>query len=51
VTPNLKRVTMAQLTLRAARPRYCALAAPKLQAHGFSMPTWQDAVRRWMGLP
>jgi dTDP-4-dehydrorhamnose reductase len=50
VTPNLKRLTMDQLTLRAARPRYCALASPKLAAQGFTMPSWQDAVRRWLGL-
>ncbi len=49
VTPNLKRLTTDQLTLRAARPRYCALAAPKLAAQGFTMPSWQDAVRRWLG--
>ena len=37
--PNLKRLTTDQLTLRAARPRYCALATPKLAAQGFrSMP-------------
>jgi dTDP-4-dehydrorhamnose reductase len=51
VTPNLRRLTMDQLTLRAARPRYCALAAPKLAAQGFTMPSWQDAVQRWLGLP
>ena len=50
VTPNLKRLTMDQLTLRAARPRYCALAAPKLAAQGFTMPSWQDAVQRWLSL-
>jgi len=50
VTPNLKRLTMDQLTLRAARPRYCALAATKLAAQGFTMPSWQDAVQRWLSL-
>jgi len=50
VTPHLKRLTTDQLTLRAARPRYCALAAPKLAAQGFTMPSWQDAVQRWLGL-
>ena len=50
VTPNLKRLTMDQLTLRAARPRYCALATPKLAAQGFTMPSWQDAVQRWLSL-
>jgi dTDP-4-dehydrorhamnose reductase len=50
VTPNLKRLTMDQLTLRAARPRYCALAAPRLQAQGFTMPSWEDAVDRWLSV-
>jgi dTDP-4-dehydrorhamnose reductase len=48
VTPILKRLTTDQLTLRAARPRYCALATPKLTAQGFAMPSWQDAVERWL---
>jgi dTDP-4-dehydrorhamnose reductase len=49
-TPNLKRLRTDQLTLRAARPRYCALASPKLVAQGFAMPSWQDAVQRWLRL-
>jgi len=48
VTPSLKRLTTDQLTLRAARPRYCALATAKLAAQGFVMPAWQDALRRWL---
>jgi dTDP-4-dehydrorhamnose reductase len=48
VEPVLKRLTTGQLTLRAKRPRYCALATTKLAAHGFEMPPWQDAVSRWL---
>jgi dTDP-4-dehydrorhamnose reductase len=39
---------MDQVTLRAPRPRYCALSTAKLSAAGFDMPTWQDALRRWL---
>jgi dTDP-4-dehydrorhamnose reductase len=47
VDPRLEPLTMAQVTLRAKRPRYCALANDKLAAAGFLMPPWQDAIARW----
>lgn len=48
VVPRLTPVTMDQVTLRAERPRYCALATGKLSAAGFEMPSWSDALRRWL---
>ncbi len=48
VEPKLKRLTTDQLTLRAARPRYCALSTAKLATQGFTMPTWEDALARWL---
>ena len=48
VEPRLKRLTTNPLTLRSARPRYCALSASKLKARGFAMPAWQDALARWL---
>jgi dTDP-4-dehydrorhamnose reductase len=48
VEPRLQRIRMADLTLRADRPMYCALANDKLRAAGFDMPAWQDAVRRYV---
>jgi dTDP-4-dehydrorhamnose reductase len=48
VTPRLVPVTMDQVALAAARPRYCALANAKLARAGFPMPTWQDALVRWL---
>jgi dTDP-4-dehydrorhamnose reductase len=48
VTPLLIPMTMDQVSLRAARPRFCALSTKKLRATGFAMPTWQDALRRWL---
>jgi dTDP-4-dehydrorhamnose reductase len=46
--PKLVPVTMDQMTMKAPRPRYCALSVSKLAAAGFAMPPWQDAVRRWL---
>ena len=48
VTPRLQPITMDQVQLKAARPKYCALATRKLTAAGFIMPSWQDALRRWL---
>jgi dTDP-4-dehydrorhamnose reductase len=42
VTP----VTLADVPLRARRPRYCALANDKLRRAAFTMPDWQDAITR-----
>jgi dTDP-4-dehydrorhamnose reductase len=48
VTPHIKPMTMDRVTLAAARPRYCALSNAKLASAGFQMPSWQDAVVRWL---
>ena len=45
VTP----ITLADVTMRARRPRYCALSNEKLASAGFRMPAWQDALHRWLG--
>ena len=47
VAPRLVPVTMAQVQLKASRPRFCALSNRKLGDAGFPMPTWTDALRRW----
>jgi dTDP-4-dehydrorhamnose reductase len=39
---------MDQVKLKAPRPRFCALSIDKLTATGFSMPTWQQALRQWL---
>jgi dTDP-4-dehydrorhamnose reductase len=36
--------------LRARRPRYCALSNEKLSTAGIAMPTWQDALARYVSL-
>jgi dTDP-4-dehydrorhamnose reductase len=48
VEPRLRPITMDNVVLRAPRPRYCALDTRKLAAAGFEMPSWHDALRRWL---
>jgi dTDP-4-dehydrorhamnose reductase len=48
VRARLVPITVDQLPLRVPRPRYCALSTKKLAAAGFAMPTWQDALHRWL---
>jgi dTDP-4-dehydrorhamnose reductase len=48
VAPRLIPITVAQLPLRVPRPIFCALSTKKLAAAGFSMPTWQDGLKRWL---
>lgn len=48
VSPHLQPITLDTAALRAARPRFCALANQKLADAGFAMPSWRDAVQRWL---
>lgn len=48
VQPKLVPRLMDEVPLPAARPRYCALDNRKLAAAGITMPTWQDALRRYV---
>jgi len=48
VSTPLDVVSVDSVDFKAARPRFCALANDKLSAAGFVMPTWQDAIGRWM---
>jgi dTDP-4-dehydrorhamnose reductase len=50
VTARLKTTTTDQVRFAAARPRFCALSNRKLASAGFDMPTWQDAVQRWLAV-
>jgi dTDP-4-dehydrorhamnose reductase len=45
---RMKPMTLESAGLRARRPRYCALSPGKLAAAGVVMPTWQDALRRYL---
>jgi dTDP-4-dehydrorhamnose reductase len=46
---TLLPVKVADVTLRARRPQYAALSNDKLRRAGVAMPTWQDAVKRYLG--
>jgi dTDP-4-dehydrorhamnose reductase len=48
VEPRVERVRFADVTLPAARPKYCALSNAKLKSVGIAMPTWQDALERYL---
>ena len=48
VQPRLQPITLDQIAFKAQRPRFCALAGRKLAAAGFTMPTWENAMRRWL---
>jgi dTDP-4-dehydrorhamnose reductase len=45
---RLRPITLETAALRAPRPRYCVLATAKLERLGIRMPTWQDALRRYI---
>jgi dTDP-4-dehydrorhamnose reductase len=46
--PRLRPVRVADVKLRAVRPRYCALSNAKLASVGIVMPSWRDAVARYL---
>ena len=48
VPPRLQPVTLDQVPFKAIRPRFCGLSGRKLAAAGVTMPTWNDALRRWL---
>jgi dTDP-4-dehydrorhamnose reductase len=43
-------VSSDAVKLRARRPRYCALSNEKLASAGIAMPSWQDALARYVTL-
>jgi dTDP-4-dehydrorhamnose reductase len=49
-SPRLRPVKVADVQLRARRPQFAALSNRKLCDVGVVMPTWQDAVRRYLAL-
>jgi dTDP-4-dehydrorhamnose reductase len=42
-------VKSTEVNLKARRPLYCALSNDKLRDAGIGMPTWQDALGRYVG--
>jgi len=47
--PRFAPLTLETVNLEATRPKYCALSSAKLARHGFTMPSWQDALARFLG--
>ena len=45
---NLQPVLVASVAMKAKRPQYCALSNAKLEAAGIPMPSWQDALARYV---
>jgi dTDP-4-dehydrorhamnose reductase len=48
VRPVIEPVSVADVKLPAARPQYCALSNAKLAAAGYAMPSWQNALERYI---
>ena len=46
--PRFIPVRLADMRLRASRPQFCALSNEKLRSVGIDMPSWQDALRRYL---
>jgi dTDP-4-dehydrorhamnose reductase len=45
---RLTPVRTSEVTLKAARPQYCALSNEKLRAAGVEMPPWQEALAHYL---
>jgi dTDP-4-dehydrorhamnose reductase len=48
---SLKPISVNDVKLRAPRPQFAALSNAKLATAGHKMPTWQDAISRYLSLP
>lgn len=48
IEANLIPTKVADVQMRAARPQYAALSPEKLRMAGVAMPTWQDALGRYL---
>jgi dTDP-4-dehydrorhamnose reductase len=44
----LEPISVRDVPMRAPRPQYAALSNAKLARAGYRMPTWQDAVGRYL---
>ena len=48
ISPKLVPVSVNDVQLKARRPQFCALSPHKLAGAGFAMPSWREALRRWL---
>jgi dTDP-4-dehydrorhamnose reductase len=47
----LKPISVNDVALRASRPQFAALDNAKLASAGFTMPSWRDALARYLSTP
>jgi len=45
---RIKPITLETASLKAPRPKYCALSNARLAAAGIAMPPWQEGLRRYL---
>ncbi|HET7697834.1 MAG TPA: dTDP-4-dehydrorhamnose reductase [Vicinamibacterales bacterium] len=45
---TVRELTLASMSSPARRPRYCALSPARLTSLGIVMPSWQDALQRFL---
>jgi len=45
---EVRPVTSRQMARPAPRPAYSVLSPASLQRYGITLPTWQDALRRYL---
>jgi dTDP-4-dehydrorhamnose reductase len=45
---RLKPITLQSANLKAPRPRYCAMSNARLASQGIVMPSWQNALERYL---
>jgi len=45
---RIRELTLDSFKARAVRPRYCAMSPARLASLGVMMPTWQDALARYL---
>ncbi|HEX9368009.1 MAG TPA: dTDP-4-dehydrorhamnose reductase [Vicinamibacterales bacterium] len=50
VEPDLVPVKVADIQMKARRPQYAALSNARLARAGIQMPTWQDALQRYLAV-
>ena len=47
---RVKPLTLETVNLIARRPRYCVLSPARLEAAGIVMPSWRDAMKRYLSV-
>jgi len=47
---KMRPLTLESAALAAPRPRFCAMSSAKLAAAGIVMPSWEDALERYLAL-